>query len=70
MERNLWVEEFSLLELVKNAYTTTKEDQAGWDKYIVSKHLMTTNMTSVMMLQSVAMLSNIVDIKSSNFKSI
>ena len=64
------VEEFSLLEIVKNAYTTTKEDQASQDKTNMAKHVMTTVMTSVMMLQSVAMLSTFVENKYSSNSNI
>ena len=57
----LLIEEFSFLETFETAYTTVREDQAGWYNYNEYKPFMTTNMTSVMMLQSVAMLSTIVD---------
>ena len=66
-----WVEEFSCCEpniVVVTAYTTTK---GTWTKSkgvynIKSKHHMTTNKTAVLLLQSVAVMSTIIDLDLSN----
>ena len=66
-----WVEEFSCCEhniVVVTTYTTTKETwtRSKGINIVKSKHHMTTSKTAVLLLQSVAVMSTMIDYNQSN----